>query len=344
MEEGKTPYDIPQERGRGLAIALSILVHLLLIAFFWVSVSWQATTPLTVEAEVWDMQYKEAAPLPDPVQDDPQPEPEPVKEPEPVPEPTPVPPPPPPPTPAPKPEPVKQQVTPQKEDPEIALKQEKKRKEEEKKRVEEEKQRKLDEQKKQEEQKKQDQLKKLEEQKKQEELQKQKELQKQQELKKQQEEQKKQDQLKKQEEEKKKAEAQKKADADKKRQQADAAAADLRRQATLERMRSMAGGSGTAEKTQGPKGDPNYASKVALKVRSNTVFAVPPTVSGNPSVEFKVELLPDGSVRSISKTKSSGVPGFDEAVARAIEKSQPFPQDKDGKVPGSLNIVHRPKD
>ncbi|MFX7792951.1 hypothetical protein ABTK00_21160, partial [Acinetobacter baumannii] len=40
---------------------------------------WQSETPLTVEAEIWDPQYKEAAPLPTPPQ--PQPEPDPVVEP-----------------------------------------------------------------------------------------------------------------------------------------------------------------------------------------------------------------------------------------------------------------------
>jgi colicin import membrane protein len=38
------------------------------------------------------------------------------------------------------------------------------------------------------------------------------------------------------------------------------------------------------------------------------------------------------------------VPGFDEAVRRAIEKSQPFPKDKNGSVPSSFVSVHKPKD
>jgi colicin import membrane protein len=49
-------------------------------------------------------------------------------------------------------------------------------------------------------------------------------------------------------------------------------------------------------------------------------------------------------VRGVTKHKSSGVPGFDEAVARAIQKSAPFPPDKTGSVPSGFTLVHRPKD
>ncbi|MEA5098776.1 MAG: TonB C-terminal domain-containing protein, partial [Burkholderiaceae bacterium] len=44
------------------------------------------------------------------------------------------------------------------------------------------------------------------------------------------------------------------------------------------------------------------------------------------------------------RKKSSGLPGFDEAVFRAIQKSAPFPRDKDGKVPREITSKHRPKD
>jgi colicin import membrane protein len=78
---------------------------------------------------------------------------------------------------------------------------------------------------------------------------------------------------------------------------------------------------------------------------SNTVFNVPPALAGNPAVEYAVELLPDGTLRNPPrKLKSSNVPGFDEAVLRAIEKSQPFPRDSKGVIPTSITISHRPKD
>jgi colicin import membrane protein len=67
-------------------------------------------------------------------------------------------------------------------------------------------------------------------------------------------------------------------------------------------------------------------------------------LSGNPPVEYDVDLLPDGSVKSIQLRKSSGVPGFDNAVFRAIERSVPFPPDRTGKVPPRFTISHKPKD
>jgi colicin import membrane protein len=150
-------------------------------------------------------------------------------------------------------------------------------------------------------------------------------------------------------EQQKKLELAKKEAAEKKRkEQAEQEHLEKIRQDTLKRMLAQAGpatGSGDAPQTQGPRGSAEYAARVAAKIKSNTVFVVPDNLAGNPAVEYAVDLLPDGSIRRpIRKLRSSGVPGFDEAVLNAIEKSQPFPPDKSGKVPSGFNIVHRPKD
>jgi colicin import membrane protein len=137
---------------------------------------------------------------------------------------------------------------------------------------------------------------------------------------------------------------------DKKRKQ-EAADAQLQKKIHDEEMRRLtgqvgSGGSGEAAKTQGSgrATDPSYADKIRSKIRMNTTFSVPEGLSGNPAAEYAVELLPDGSVRSINLSKSSGLPGFDEAVKRAIDRSQPFPPDKTGRVPTSITISSRPKD
>ncbi|GAC1407134.1 MAG: cell envelope integrity protein TolA [Burkholderiaceae bacterium] len=104
------------------------------------------------------------------------------------------------------------------------------------------------------------------------------------------------------------------------------------------------GGSGDDAKSQGPRADANYTQKVGAKIKSNTIFNGADELQGNPAVEISVDLLPDGSIRRQRKLKSSGVPGFDEAVARAIDKSQPFPPDKSGTVPSSFIVSHKPKD
>lgn len=104
------------------------------------------------------------------------------------------------------------------------------------------------------------------------------------------------------------------------------------------------GGAGSATKAQGGHADGSYAQRVAAKIKSNITFSVPDDLTANPPVEYEVDLLPDGSISGIHKLKSSGVPGFDEAVLRAIQKSQPYPKDKSGSVPSSFIGIHKPKD
>jgi colicin import membrane protein len=106
------------------------------------------------------------------------------------------------------------------------------------------------------------------------------------------------------------------------------------------------GGTGDAARSTGNnRGDPSYAARIAAKVRSNTVFNTTDNSNLNPTVEYRIELLPDGTLRgAIRKLKSSGVPEFDDAVEKAIEKSTPFPRDKSGEVPSSIVYVHRMKE
>lgn len=280
---GASQYTVPKEPGLGRALTLAALVHAALLAFLWIGVQWQSNTPATIEAEVWDPQPREAAPLPEP------PPPKPVK------------------TPQPEPvvkEPPKPKVVeaPPVIKPDIALEQEKKRKAlEEKKRLEELKLAKL----KQEEEKRREAEKA----------------------------------------EKEKAEKEKKEIAEKKRKQEEA---DKKMLAKMreEDMRRLAGtgGSGDAPKAQGGRASAEYANRIGAKIKSNITFIVPEGLQGNPPVEYEVRLLPDGSVAGMRKIRSSGLPGFDDAVARAIEKSQPFPRDTNGSVPSSFIGTHKPKD
>ncbi|RJG06607.1 cell envelope integrity protein TolA [Noviherbaspirillum cavernae] len=311
-----TPYTVPKEPGRWRAITLAALVHLALLVFLWIGIRWQNETPVTIEAEVWSPQVREAAPLPEPPTE-PQPEPQPViKE-----------------TP---PQVIERPVEkPELKQPDIALEQEKKRKAElEKKRLEEQRLAELKEKKRLEEQR----LAELKEKKRLEEERlaqlKQKQDAEDKRLEK---------------EKSEKAALAKKAAEDKKRKQ-DEADAKLLAKMRDEDMRRITGGvtgtggSGDAPKSQGGRGDGSYAQRVAAKIKSNITFNTPEGMDGNPAAEFEVNLLPDGSVAGIRKRKSSGIPGFDEAVGRAIEKSQPYPKDKTGSVPSSFIGIHKPKD
>ena len=340
MKEG-TPYTIPKEPARWRSFTLALLVHLALLALLWIGVRWQNETPVAVEAEIWSPQAQQAAPKP-------QPEPEPVQPPPPPPRVVETPKPPPPPAP-----PVERPVEKPVPNPDIALEQEKKRKlkEEKERREREEEEReeraaqKLAQQKKDQAEARKKELAKAEADKERKlEAERQRKLEEQAAQKREAEEEKKREL----------AEARKKelarAEAEKKRAEAkaEAAAAEQRRIEDLSRMTAQAtgsGGSGQAARSQGPsRADAGYAAKVGGKIRSNTVFNVPEELVNNPAVEYAVDLLPDGSVRGIRKIKGSGVPGFDEAVRRAIEKSQPFPPDNSGRAPSGFTVSHKPKD
>ncbi|MGJ7526735.1 cell envelope integrity protein TolA [Variovorax sp. GB1P17] len=156
----------------------------------------------------------------------------------------------------------------------------------------------------------------------------------------------------------KKEQQQKLADA-KKQQEADAkqveakkaeaaakqAAAD--RAATLKRMQGMAGASGaddskgTAQRSSGPSS--GYAGRIAAAVRPNITFPDADTVNGNPAAEFEVSLAPDGTIVNVKLSKSSGLPGWDDAAERGLRKTDRLPRDTDGRIFPSLIVSLRPK-
>ncbi|MBC3929112.1 cell envelope integrity protein TolA [Undibacterium sp. CY21W] len=307
------------QAGNWRPVVLAALVHVLLLGFLWIGVSWQNKESTAVEAEVWDMTTREAAPVAVEIPPAPPPEPEPVKLKD-------IPPPPP---------AVKNDLP--KEDPEIALQQEKKRLLAEKKKAEEH-QRALAEEKRQAEQelqaKKDKEREKLREKEREQEKERQKEK----------------DKEKEKERDKEKAEKQKLAD-QKAQQAKDKAASDKLFKENMQRLSAQAGvtgsgGTGTAAKSTGNnRGDPSYMAKIAAKVRSNTIYSGVDAVAGNPTVEYRIELIPDGSLRgAIKKLKSSGNLAFDDAVAKGIEKSAPFPKDKNGQVPGTLDFAYKMKE
>ena len=164
------------------------------------------------------------------------------------------------------------------------------------------------------------------------------------------EEQRREDELKRQKEEQQRklaeAEKLKKEQAEqKKREAAEAAAAQAQRQKQLERMAALAGdgapnSTGTAAKSAGPSA--SYAGRIKARILPNIVF--PDSVSGNPQATVEVKAGPDGTIIGRRLLKSSGVPAWDEAVLRAIDKTEVLPRDTDGRVPPSFEISFRPRD
>jgi len=150
------------------------------------------------------------------------------------------------------------------------------------------------------------------------------------------------------------AAAAKKAAADKARQEQQAKAAEAReaaeaakrREEQIARMMGQAGASGgpqstgTAQQSSGPSA--TYGARVAASIRPNVVFT--DVAPGNPRAEVEVRTAPDGTITARKLVKSSGNPAWDEAVLRAIDRTDKLPRDTDGRVPSVMVIGLRPLD
>jgi colicin import membrane protein len=64
-------------------------------------------------------------------------------------------------------------------------------------------------------------------------------------------------------------------------------------------------------------------NKIRAKIRSRA--NVPDTVTGKPSVQIQIRILPGGDVLDIKVLKSSGNRTYDTAIERAIRSAQPLP-------------------
>jgi len=145
------------------------------------------------------------------------------------------------------------------------------------------------------------------------------------------------------EREKKKAAEKEKAD---KAEKAEAARADALRQENLKRMQGMAGASGgdnatgTALKSSGPSA--TYAGRLVGRIKPNITY--PGDMVGNPRAEVEVRVAPDGAIQSRRILQSSGNKAWDDAVLRAIDKTEILPKDTDGRVPPVIVLGFRPLD
>lgn len=118
------------------------------------------------------------------------------------------------------------------------------------------------------------------------------------------------------------------------------------RDTNLKRIQGLAGASGgetatgTAKQSTGPSA--GYAGRVVARIKPNIVFTE--DISTNPTAVIEVRCAPDGRIIGKKLIKSSGIKTWDEAVMRAIDKTEILPKDTDGTVPSSFEISFRPKD
>ncbi len=298
LSQQVVPYTIPAEPHQWRSVVLSLLVHLALLAFLWVGVSWQSLTPKTVEAEIWDVTQRNAAPPP------PEPEPEPPK---------------------PEPEPPKVKSA----DPDIALEQEKKRKQQkEKERLAEEKQQSEEQERRRlaEEEKRQKEEQALKDKKKLEEEQKHK-----QEVAEAEEKKRKQEAAAAEEQRRKEAAAaeeqkRKEAAAAEERKRKEAAAAEKQRARSAladDLSKAGDGDEGTAEKKSGAPGTVCELF-IGQTVKSNTSF---PSIAGDPVVTIGISLTPSRELKGVKVVKTSGYPEFDKQVERGVRRTKRFPRE-----------------
>ena len=97
---------------------------------------------------------------------------------------------------------------------------------------------------------------------------------------------------------------------------------------------------GTAQTSSGPSA--SYAGKVKARVKPNIVFTE--DLAGNPTAEVEVRTALDGSIMSQRLIKSSGNKAWDDAVVKAIIRTEVMPRDVDGRVPTPMILAFRPKD
>ena len=323
--------DPPLKTGFLRSMLFAFAVHGLLVAALTWGVSWHQKTEITgIQAELWSAQAQESAPSAKGNLTPPEPEPEVTPPEKPI----------EPPKPEPTPEPVKTPVKPIEtnndlKDAQIALEKAKK----EKIKLEQEQEKK----KKEKEKAKEKELKEKADKEEKDRLNKEK--------------------LEKAKVEKEKAEKEKleksKADKEKAEKAAkDKAASDKLRQEQLKRLNSQANaagtesgnttngtgknnGNGTAAQSSGPSA--GYEGRVRARLKPNIVFTE--NISGNPSTEIEVRLAQDGLVLGKPRIlRSSGVRSWDEAAVRAIEKTEVFPRDIDGKVPPIIILTLRPRE
>ncbi len=133
---------------------------------------------------------------------------------------------------------------------------------------------------------------------------------------------------------------------EKKKSEAQTKKLDAQRQDNLKRMAGLAGASGapsatgTALKSTGPSA--NYAGRIRARIRPNIVFIE--NLTTNPTAEVEVRTAPDGTIIGRKIIKSSANKSWDDAVLKAIDKTEVLPRDTDGRVPSPLVISFRPKD
>lgn len=100
------------------------------------------------------------------------------------------------------------------------------------------------------------------------------------------------------------------------------------------------GSTGTAPREAGPSA--SYAGRIIARVKPNIVLTN--DVPGNPLAQVEVRCAPDGAIIGRRLVRSSGNKEWDDAVLRALDRTEVLPRDTDGRVPSPMLLDFRPRD
>ncbi len=303
----------PPPEGTARSVGAALVVHALLVVALTAGIQWQQDNSLSVEAELWSAVPMAAAPKLVEVEAPPPP---PAPKPEPPPKPVVKPPEPPAPNRDAEIALAKKKKIEDEKKLQEAMKAEERRKEELKKEAEKKAKAKIEEDKRKKEEERKDKERKEKEKERAEKERKDKEAKKQQEQK------------------------------DNKAAAEEAKKLEALRKENMKRIAGLAGATGgenatgTALKSSGPSD--NYGGRIRAKIKPNITFA--DDVMGNPAAEVEVRCAPDGTIVSRKLVKSSGNAAWDNAVLKAIDKTEVLPRDTDGRVHSPLLLVFKPND
>ena len=85
-----------------------------------------------------------------------------------------------------------------------------------------------------------------------------------------------------------------------------------------------------------------YAGRIKARVKPNIIL--PADIPGNPVAVVEVRCAPDGRIIGRKLLTASGVPAWDDAVLRAIDRTEILPLDERGRIPTPMLLELRPKD
>ncbi len=129
-----------------------------------------------------------------------------------------------------------------------------------------------------------------------------------------------------------------------KAEKAEQARIEKLREDNLKRIQGQAGATGapsatgTAQRDAGPSA--GYAGRIIARVKPNIVFT--DAIVGKPTASVEVRTAPDGTIVGRRLVKASGNKEWDEAVLRALDRTEILPRDTDGRVPSPMTIDFTP--